>query len=89
MDLVSLIKDLGVPIAMLLGFSWYIIQRTSFLEKTLIKEMDQDFTRLEGILVKLISQIKLAQLDTKEIKGYLMGIQDILTKYNIKEKDKN
>jgi hypothetical protein len=81
MDIVSLIKELGVPIAMLLGFSWYIIQRTKFLETTLMKEVDEDFTRLESILIKLIDQIKLNQLDTKELKGYIMGIQDILTKY--------
>ena len=49
--------------------------------------MKEDFSRMEQIVIKLIGQIKLAQLDTKEIKGYLMGIQDILTKYNIKQKD--
>ena len=81
MDAVSMIKELGVPIAMLLGFSWYIIQRTKFLETTLMKEGDEDFNRLEGIIVKLIDQIKLNQLETKEIKGYIMGIQDILMKY--------
>ena len=81
MDAVSIIKELGVPIAMLLGFSWYIIQRTKFLETTLMKEVDEDFSRLEGIIVKLIDQIKLNQLETKEIKGYIMGIQDILMKY--------
>ena len=81
MDAVSIIKELGVPIAMLLGFSWYIIQRTKFLETTRMKEVDEDFSRLEGIIVKLIDQIKLNQLETKEIKGYIMGIQDILMKY--------
>ena len=81
MDAVSMIKEVGVPIAMLLGFSWYIIQRTKFLETTLMKEVDEDFSRLEGIIVKLIDQIKLNQLETKEIKGYIMGIQDILMKY--------
>ena len=81
MDAVSMIKELGVPIAMLLGFSWYIIQRTKFLETTLMKEVDEDFSRLEGIIVKLIDLIKLNQLETKEIKGYIMGIQDILMKY--------
>jgi hypothetical protein len=81
MDVISIVKELGVPISMLLGFSWYIIQRTKFLETTLMKEVDEDFSRLEGILIKLIDQIKLSQLDTKELKGYIMGIQDILTKY--------
>ena len=81
MDVISIVKELGVPISMLLGFSWYIIQRTKFLETTLMKEVDEDFSRLEGIIVKLIDQIKLNQLETKEIKGYIMGIQDILMKY--------
>ena len=89
MDMVTIITELGLPIAMLGGFCWYIVQRTAFLEKTLVSEMKEDFSRMEQIVIKLIGQIKLAQLDTKEIKGYLMGIQDILTKYNFKEKDKD
>jgi hypothetical protein len=76
----NIIDQYGLPIAMLVGFGWYIIQRTKFLEETLTREMNEDFARLEGIIVALISQIKLAQLKVEEVKGYIEGIEDILSR---------
>lgn len=72
---------------MLVGFGWYIIQRTKFLEETLTAQIDEDMGRLEAIIVALISQIKLAQLDIKEIKGYIEGLNDILAKIETKKED--
>ena len=86
MDL-NLIDQYGLPIAMLMGFGWYIIQRTKFLEETLTSQIDEDMGRLEAIIVALISQIKLAQLDIKEIKGYIEGLNDILAKIETKKED--
>ncbi len=79
MDL-NIIDQYGLPIAMLVGFGWYIIQRTKFLEETLTREMNEDFERLEKIIVALISQIKLAQLKVEEVKGYIEGVEDILSR---------
>ena len=84
MDL-NLIDQYGLPIAMLVGFGWYIIQRTKFLEETLTREMNEDFGRLEAIIVQLISQIKLAQLKVEEVKGYIEGLNDILAKIETKK----
>ena len=50
--------------------------------------MNEDFGRLEAIIVALISQIKLAQLKVEEVKGYIEGINDILAKIETKKKDK-
>ena len=86
MDLAS-IDQYGLPISMLVGFGWYIIQRTKFLEETLTREMNEDFNRIESIIVALISQIKLAQLKVEEVKGYIEGLNDILAKIETK-KDK-
>ena len=86
MDL-TLIDQYGLPIAMLVGFGWYIIQRTKFLEETLTREMNEDFGRLEAVIVALISQIKLAQLKVEEVKGYIEGINDILAKIETKKED--
>ena len=86
MDL-NIIDQYGLPIAMLVGFGWYIIQRTKFLEETLTSQIDEDMGRLEAIIVALISQIKLAQLDIKEIKGYIEGLNDILAKIETKKED--
>jgi hypothetical protein len=81
----AIIDQYGLPIAMLVGFGWYIIQRTKFLEETLTREMNEDFGRLEAIIVSLISQIKLAQLKVEEVKGYIEGLNDILAKIESKK----
>ena len=86
MDL-NIIDQYGLPIAMLVGFGWYIIQRTKFLEETLSAQIDEDMGRLEAIIVSLISQIKLAQLDLKEVKGHIEGLNDILAKIETKKED--
>ena len=86
MDL-NLIDQYGLPIAMLIGFGWYIIQRTKYLEETLSREINEDFGRLEAIIVQLISQIKLAQLKIEEVKGYIEGLNDILAKIETKKED--
>ena len=71
MDL-NIIDQYGLPIAMLVGFGWYIIQRTKFLEETLSAQIDEDMGRLEAIIV--------AQLRIEEVKGYIEGLNDILAK---------
>ena len=38
------------------------------------------FRRLEGILIKLIDQQKITQMDLKQVKGYIEGIEDILSR---------
>ena len=86
MDL-NLIDQYGLPIAMLIGFGWEIIQRKKFLEDTLTREMNEDFGRLEAIIVQLISQIKLAQLKIEEVKGYIEGLNDILAKIETKKEE--
>ena len=51
-----------------------------------MRELDADFKRLEGIIIALINQIKLAQLDLKHLKGYVKALEDIITKLLNKEK---
>ena len=80
MNPIDILKEFGFPILVTFCCGWYILQRTKFLEDTLMKELDQDFKRSESIIVALISQIKLAQLDVKHLKGYVKALEDILTK---------
>ena len=79
MDL-SLIDQYGLPIAITIAFGYYIWKQNQFLQKELMVELEQDFRRLEAIIIKLIDQQKITQLDIKEVKGYIDGIEDILAK---------
>jgi len=47
--------------------------------------MTTNSQRLEGIIIKLIDQQKITQMELKHIRGYIEGIEDIMTKL-IKEK---
>ena len=44
-----------------------------------MEELDESFGRLEAIIVKLIDANKVTQMDVKELKGYMDGIEDVLT----------
>ena len=86
MDPLAILKEFGFPILVTFCCGWYILQRTKFLEETLMKELDQDFKRLEGIIIALINQIKKAQLDLKHMKGYIKALEDIMITLTKKEK---
>ena len=79
MDL-TLIDQYGLPIAITIAFGYYIWKQNQFLQKELMVELEQDFRRLESIIIKLIDQQKITQLDLKQVKGYIEGIEDILSR---------
>ena len=54
---------------MTIAFGYFIWKQNNFIQKTLIEELDQDFKRLEGIIVKLIDQQKLVQMEQKKMRG--------------------
>jgi len=86
MDILQLIDQYGLPIAITVAFGFYIWKQNQFLQQELMQELEQDFRRLESIIVKLIDQQKLTQLDIKELKGFVEGIEDILSKLTGYEK---
>jgi predicted transcriptional regulator len=60
------------------AFGYFIWKQNQFIQKELMEELDESFGRLEAIIVKLIDQQKITQLDIKQIKGYIDGIEDIM-----------
>tara|TARA_R100000700_G_C3144789_1_gene125458 strand:- start:635 stop:913 length:279 start_codon:yes stop_codon:yes gene_type:complete len=90
-DPVQFLEQFGLPVTGLAFFGYFIWKQQHWIQKDLVKDMDEKFKRLEGIIITLISQIKKAQLDIKELKGFVNGIEDILTKLTgngLKDKDK-
>ena len=80
MDPIQLLEQFGLPITGLAFFGYFIWKQNKYIQDDLTKDLRAQFSRQEQILVKLIGQIKLSQLDIKELKGYIEGIEDILTK---------
>ena len=75
----------GIPICMTIAFGYYIWRQTQFIQKDLTDSVITSSQRLEGIIIKLIDQQKITQMELKHIRGYIEGIEDIMTKL-IKEK---
>ena len=78
MNPIDILEKFGVPITMCLAFGYFIWKQNQFIQNELMEELDERFKRLEGIVIKLIDQIKATQLDFQALKGYVEGIEDIL-----------
>ena len=79
MDL-TIIDQYGLPIAITIAFGYFIWKQQTWIQKELVDDLENQFRRLEGILIKLIDQQKITQLDIKQVKGYIEGIEDILSR---------
>ena len=87
MDIFAILDQYGIPVAVALAFGYFIWKQNSWIQDELMEELDERFKRLEAIVIKLIDQNKITQLDIKELKGYVEGIQDIMKKLPDKRKD--
>ena len=79
MDL-NIIDQYGLPIAITVAFGYFIWKQQTWIQKELVYDLENQFRRLEGILIKLIDQQKITQMDLKQVKGYIEGIEDILSR---------
>ena len=79
MDL-SIIDQYGLPIAITIAFGYFIWKQQTWIQKELVDDLENQFRRLEGIIIKLIDQQKITQMDLKQGKGYIEGIEDILSR---------
>ena len=79
MDL-TIIDHYGLPIAITIAFGYFIWKQQTWIQKELVDDLENQFRRLEGIIKKLIDQQKITQMDLKQVKGYIEGIEDILSR---------
>ena len=86
MDIFAILDQYGIPVAVALAFGYFIWKQNNWIQDELMEELDERFKRLEGIVIKLIDQSKITQMDIKELKGYVEGIQDIMKKLTDKGK---
>ena len=77
MDIFVILEQFGIPVAMTIAFGFYIWRQNQFIQKTLMQELDQDFKRLEGIIIKLIDQQKLVQMEVKKFHGIYKSLIEI------------
>jgi hypothetical protein len=80
MDILQILEQFGLPVTITAAFGYFIWKQNNWIQRELVEDLDERFKRLEGIIIKLIDNQKTTQLDLKEIKGFINGIEDILVK---------
>jgi len=76
----NIIDQYGLPIAITIAFGYFIWKQQTWIQNELVDDLENQFRRLEGIIIKLIDQQKITQMDIKQVKGYIEGIEDILSR---------
>ncbi len=92
MDFLSILQEFGLPVLGVLGLAWYVNRQNQFIQNELQTELRESFTRLEGIVIKLIDQSKVNQLEQRDIKASYRAIVEILASMSgngLKEKFMN
>ena len=80
MDILAIMEQFGVPVAVAMAFGFFIWRQNKFIQSTLMSELDQDFKRLEGIIIKLIDQQKLVQMEQKKLNGIFKAQVEIMAR---------
>ena len=78
MDLINILETFGLPVAMVIALGWYVNRQNSFIQNELQTELRESFTRVEGIIIKLIDAQKTMQMNQKEIMASYRAIVEIL-----------
>tara|TARA_Y100000401_G_scaffold33689_1_gene25063 strand:+ start:1407 stop:1691 length:285 start_codon:yes stop_codon:yes gene_type:complete len=71
MEMLQIIEQYGVPIAVAIAFGFFIWKQNKFIQDTLMQELDESFGRLEAIIIKLIDAQKVALMELKATKAML------------------
>ena len=72
------LKEFGLPVAGVIALGWYVKTQNAWIQNELQTELRESFTRLEGILIKLIDDQKQMQLNQEDIKASYHAIVEIL-----------
>ena len=88
MDWITILERYGVPLVVAVAFWLFIQKHNKYIQDELSKELRESFTRIEGILVKLIDQQKKMQLEQKGIENSYKTLVEIIAHLSGGLKDK-
>ena len=87
MDFLTILEQYGIPVVVAIAFGYFIWKQNQFIQKELMEELDQDFKRLEMIIIKLIEQQKKIQIEMRGIVKSYQSLVQIVTSLIKKEKE--
>ena len=80
MDWLAILERYGVHLVVAVAFWMFIQKQNKFIQDELQKELRESFTRVEGIIVKLIDQQKKMQLEQKGIEQSYRTLVEVIAK---------
>ena len=86
MEPLQILEQYGIPICVAIAFGYFIWKQNQFIQKELMEELDQDFKRIEMIIIKLIDQQKKMQIEMRGIVRSYQSLVEIVTNLIKKEK---
>jgi len=86
MDVFEIIEKFGIPVAVACAFGFFIWKQNKYIQEDLTKDISNRFSRLEGIVIKLIDQQKKMQIEQRGITKSYSSLVDIIVKLMKKEK---
>ena len=78
MDFIAVLETFGLPVAMVIALGWYVNRQNTFIKNELQTELIESFTRLEGILIKLIDAQKQMQINQEKIHSKISAVIEIM-----------
>jgi len=75
-----ILEQYGIPICVAVAFGFFIWKQNKFIQNELMQELEQDFRRIEMIIIKLIDQQKKMQIEQKGIEKSYKALVDIMSK---------
>jgi len=78
MDFLVILEQYGIPICVAIAFGFFIWRQNQFIQDTLMEELEESFTRLEQINIKLIDAIKKMQIALAEKESKISAIIEIM-----------
>ena len=80
MDWLVILEQYGIPICVAVAFGFFIWKQNKFIQNELMQELEEDFKRIEMIIIKLIDQQKKMQIEQKGIEKSYKALVDIMSK---------
>ncbi len=78
MDWLTILEQYGVPLVVAVAFWLFIQKQNKYIQDELSKEMRESFSRVEGIIIKLIDQQKRMQLEQKGLENSYKTLVEVI-----------
>jgi hypothetical protein len=80
MEPLQILEQYGIPLCVAIAFGYFIWKQNQFIQKELMEELEENFKRIEMIIIKLIDQQKIMQIEQKGIMKSFESLVKITTK---------